>query len=84
MLIVIAALPPLMFPPATLLLFAQFVAPVFGLAAVVAVVLDRLVQIPLRPLDPSISVSPIVCLGGGRSGKQQEPAKRRCCQRGFT
>src|SRR5258708_30342993 len=61
--VVIAVLPTLMFPPfvpAALPLFAQFVAPVIGLAAVVAVMLDRFVQLPLRAIDSPIAILPMV------------------------
>jgi hypothetical protein len=70
--VVIAVLPPLMFPPfapAALPLLAQFVAPVIGLAAVVAVVLDGFVQLPLRAIDSPIAILPIVRFRARRSRK---------------
>ncbi len=67
--------PPFMFSPlaalapAALLLFAQFVAPVIGLAAVVAVAFYRFVQLPLRAVDSPIAIIPIVRLRAGCSSK---------------
>lgn len=55
--------------PAALMLFSQFVAPVIGLAAVVAVVLNGFVQLPLRPIDSPIATLPIIRFRAGCSRK---------------
>lgn len=57
----------------------QVAPPIFGLAAVIAMVVDRFIQICLGFLDRMLAMRPVI--GVGLRRRRYKPHKRRCDQR---